>query len=337
MPRVSVIVPSYNHGRFLTQCLTSVQDQEFQDWEVVLIDDGSQDDSLAVAQGFAESDPRFKVSQNVANLGAYATQAKALESCSGEFVAILNSDDYWEAKKLNLQTEALSRRPECPVCYCLGWTVDTGGVTDLTNDVHGAWPVTPVQDLLPYLVFENRILASSVLVRREALQYDTSLRYSGDWWLMLRLAQLGPVACVPDRLTFWRLHESNSYLISPDQVVEEVRFRRAVQTAGREFPDTPGVRDGLMQNYINLVSLLVLCGDMAGARAVSAESLNVLGDRPGSSEIRRRALKRLWSSYLPKWWIQNHLWGRSGVDVSLFDRPSVRQSLADSRPLCLRT
>ena len=79
MPRVSIIVPSFNHARFLPACLGSVLSQSLTDWELHLVDDGSSDDSILIAQGYAESDPRIKVLVNEQNLGTYGTQARALE------------------------------------------------------------------------------------------------------------------------------------------------------------------------------------------------------------------------------------------------------------------
>ena len=109
-PRVSIIIPSYNHGRFLRQCLQRVLDQTFTGWELILIDDGSKDDSVAIARSYA--DPRIQVHQNEANLGTYGTEQKALGMSRGEFVAVLNSDDLWHVEKLARQVELLEKHPE---------------------------------------------------------------------------------------------------------------------------------------------------------------------------------------------------------------------------------
>ena len=130
MPRVSIIVPSFNHARFLPACLDSVLSQSFADWELHLVDDGSSDDSVLIAQGYAESDPRIKVLVNEQNLGTYGTQARALEFCTGEFVAVLNSDDFWHPDKLRQQVAALASDSMLPFCYVLGWKADLEGNID---------------------------------------------------------------------------------------------------------------------------------------------------------------------------------------------------------------
>jgi len=97
-PVVSILVPSYNHAAYLERCIGSVQAQSFSDWELIALDDGSQDDSLSVLKSFEE--PRLSAGLNPQNLGTYGTLAEALKRSKGEFIAVLNSDDQWAPEKL---------------------------------------------------------------------------------------------------------------------------------------------------------------------------------------------------------------------------------------------
>src|SRR5579885_2801948 len=103
--RVSVIVPSYNHASFLRECLQSALDQDYSDLEVVVVDDCSSDNSLEIARSI--QDPRLQVHKNERNLGAYGTQNRALEMATGDYIAILNSDDVWRKGKLSKQVALL--------------------------------------------------------------------------------------------------------------------------------------------------------------------------------------------------------------------------------------
>ncbi len=306
MPRVSVIVPSFNHGRFLRRTLESALAQTFGDLEVLVLDDGSTDDSLEVAASVR--DPRLRVEANPTNLGTYGSQQRGLELTDSEFVAILNSDDFWEPTKLESQVRALEERPDCPYCYTLGWVGDADGRLDTSQDVHDGWPREPVQDLLPWLLFENRVLASSVLFRRQGLSFHTECRYSGDWVAQLELAAGRRVACVPERLSHWRVHGANTFVRSRGQVLEEVAVREAISRVGAgwlRFGSESGlVRVGLGQNELNLVALY---STFAERRRGLRAGLRALRWHP----VKRKGFRRLATVFLPGSAWTRALWGGS--------------------------
>lgn len=269
MPRVAIIIPSYNHASFLGAAIESVLAQTFQDWTLLVLDDQSPDGSVEVAGSF--DDPRIRVMVNDRNLGTYGSQQRGVELSEGEFVAILNSDDFWEPTKLAKQVALLDLHPEASACFTLGWMADAGGAI-LKEDVHADWPTAEVCDLLPHLLHENRILASSVVFRRSGLSFETSCRYSGDWLALLAACARGPLVCVPERLTSWRQHGHNSYIRREPQLVEEIRVREAIaRWAGT--PNKPETRRGSARNLINLAALLVLWGDYPRARGVAWRAL----------------------------------------------------------------
>jgi glycosyltransferase involved in cell wall biosynthesis len=191
---ISVVVPSYNHAAFISQALQSVVRQSYGDWEAIVIDDGSTDNSVEVARSFG--DPRVRVEETSKNIGAYATENRGLEMARGEFVAILNSDDAWAPEKLALQMAVFERHPDLELCYTLGTIVDGRSEPMPGQDHHLDYPREEIQDVLPHLFRVNRVLASSVLFRRGATRFDPDLRYSGDWTALLAVAQRGPVGFV---------------------------------------------------------------------------------------------------------------------------------------------
>jgi glycosyltransferase involved in cell wall biosynthesis len=270
VPRIAILIPSYNHGRFLEACIRSIQAQTFADWEVVLVDDGSKDDSVEMARRLAADEPRLKVFVNEVNLGTYGTEQRALELSESEFVAVMNSDDLWAPEKLSKQVALMERHPESFACFVLGKMVDDAGEVIADEDVHADWPREEVQDTLPYLLFENRILASGVLFRRDGLKFETTLRYSGDWVALLQAAERGPLAWVAEDLVFWRQHDNNTYRRSERQMIEEIRVRRAIWNARSKWlahgRDRSLIRRGLEKNQINLASLLLYFLDAASLR-----------------------------------------------------------------------
>jgi glycosyltransferase involved in cell wall biosynthesis len=297
---VSVVIPSYNHAPYLRACLESVLAQTYTTWEVVLVDDKSSDDSIPIARQY-ESE-RVRVFENEHNLGTYGTQARGLDLARGDAVAILNSDDLWAPEKLEKQVQLLERHKEAPFCYTLGWKIDENGRVDETEDVHADWPRDELQNVLPHLLCENRVLASSVLFRREAVSFETTCRYSGDWVALLRLARKGPAACVPERLSFWRMHSANTFTRSRGQAIEEIRVRKSIDLASGMLPvEQPSIRRGLGMNAMNLAALYVLFKDMRTARSWAGRAMKWHTEKP-------LALRRLAVTMLPFPQALNRLW-----------------------------
>lgn len=92
-PVVSVITPAYNVAPYIGQCIESVQAQTLPDWEMIIVDDASTDDTVAVVQQYL-GDPRIRLLCNVQNLGPGGTRNRALEAAQGEWVAVLDADDW---------------------------------------------------------------------------------------------------------------------------------------------------------------------------------------------------------------------------------------------------
>lgn len=301
MPRVSVLVPSYGHEAFLGACLDSLRAQSFQDWEAVVVDDCSPDRSWEVAERAAGLDRRIKVFRNEANLGAYATQARARDLAASPLVAVLNSDDLWLPTKLEAQVSLLDSRPEARASGTLGWPCGPDG-TPVHDDVHADWPTDEVP-AAPWLLYENRLLASSMVFRREAFRPFEALRYSGDWSALLFAARRSRVLLVADRLTFWRQHASNSYLVSPAQAAEEAAWREVVARRGRWFASgcpAAATAEGLARNAANLFALYLLLGHPGRAAAQLARMLGGAGRRGRARRWAslvlgpRKARERLW-------------------------------------------
>ncbi len=330
MAEVTIVVPSYNHARFLPDCLGSVLAQTFRDWRLLLIDDRSRDESVGIAERFAREDGRIEVLRNAANLGTYATQQRGLDESASPLVAVLNSDDVWAPTKLARQVEALARHPGSPYCYVLGGKIDEEGRCLEGEDVHADWPREEVQETLPWLLDRNRILASGVVFRREGLRFPSACRYSGDWVALLERSVVGPALCVPEPLTLWRQHERNTYVASPGQMLEEIRVREAIQRKGsawfRPRLDPRRVRSGLASNAMHLLALRAYFYDVPGARRAGLAAL-----RLGAGGAFKRALGTL----LPAERLRERLWPRRLANETGLDPRTLGRMLRERETLAL--
>lgn len=294
MPMVSVLIPCYNHSVYLRQCIDSVLAQTFEDWEIVLVDDVSPDDSFQIASSYTDS--RIRTFRNEANLGTYGTQNRCLELAEGKYVAVLNSDDYWMPTKLARQVELHEKHPECPFAYCRGRLTTLDGNETSSDEQHGLMPTSTVQDLRPWLVIDNRILASSLMFRRGVARFDSDLKYSGDWAIVLRLCQQGPAAFVNEELSVWRIHGENAHTDLIKHFGEVMRVREAILKDPDRWrkgdADVAAVNQGLIVCAFHLHAFYVLVGEKGKAKQL----LNwVLSIEPQN----RQAQKRKILSFLP--------------------------------------
>lgn len=109
MSKVSIITPAYNASRFLSDTIASVQAQTFTDWEMIIVDDCSEDNTYELACSFAEKDKRVKVIRREKNGGVAAARNTALDAATGDFIAFLDSDDLWMPNKLEKQISFMEK------------------------------------------------------------------------------------------------------------------------------------------------------------------------------------------------------------------------------------
>src|SRR6267378_4281709 len=126
-PRVSVVVPNYNHARFLRQRLDSIVGQTFQNFEVILLDDCSTDESRSILSEYAR-DPRVRIEFNEKNSGSTFKQwNKGVRLARGKCVWIAESDDYAEPKLLEKLVDRLDADPKTVFSYCRSWRTSADG------------------------------------------------------------------------------------------------------------------------------------------------------------------------------------------------------------------
>jgi teichuronic acid biosynthesis glycosyltransferase TuaG len=175
-PRVSVIVPVWNAEKYISATLNSIRDQDFNDFEVLVIDDCSTDKSSQIIAGFVQADARFSYHKSPANFGGPAgPRNMGLDLASGELVAFCDADDIWVPHKLTLQVTAMDLTKAEMICSMVcDFHDDTKLPTFRAPDVNPPFKlISAIQ-----LRIKNWIALSSVLVRKDAL--DAVGRFNAD-------------------------------------------------------------------------------------------------------------------------------------------------------------
>lgn len=114
---VSVIMPTYNCGRFIGESIKSVHAQTYQNWELIIVDDCSEDDTVKIVQEIKENDSRISLYQNSVNRGAALSRNTALSYAKGRWIAFLDSDDLWEPTKLEKQIKFMEENEYAFTCH----------------------------------------------------------------------------------------------------------------------------------------------------------------------------------------------------------------------------
>lgn len=211
-PKVSVVMGVYNHGPFVAQAIESVLNQTFSDFEFIIADDGSRDNSREVIATF--TDPRISYFPETVNRGACIVLNELIGRAKGEYIAVINSDDFWPLDKLAHQVEYMDAHPEIGAMYGRATFVDRTGekiakllipfanAFDQPNRTQGEW-------LRTFFDAGNCLCHPTILIRRACYDavglYDNRLRQLPDLDMWIRLLKRFPIHVSPKTLIYFRL------------------------------------------------------------------------------------------------------------------------------------
>nr|WP_246733235.1 glycosyltransferase [Methylobacterium sp. BTF04] len=228
-PMVSVLVKTYNHAAYVRQTIESVLDQSFQDFEIVVTDDGSTDGTLSILKTFV--DPRIKLEAHPRNLGISTAMNTTIARASGRYLAILNSDDWALPGRLRRQVEFLEANPQVSLVFGQPRTVGEGGLpTPPFNDftLPLRFPDFSRRTWLRQFFFHgNCLCAPTAMIRREAYDdagtYDPRLTNLQDLDMWIRMLIAGHnISMLSEPLSAFRIRADNANASAPS---EENRLR----------------------------------------------------------------------------------------------------------------
>lgn len=225
--RISIVIPAYNAARYLGYTIEGVLAQTVTDWELVVVDDGSADETAAVARAFAGRDKRIRV-VGQANAGVGNARNRGFELTTGSgYVIFLDADDVWEADALAVLCRSLNADTKAVAAYGLSRYIDGQGQSCFPGDLEEwgrarrgvagnhliAWP-SGHPTTLAVLAHRNTIYTpGQALIRRSALlatgPFDPAAAPCEDWDMWLRLSLHGEIAFVDRVILNYRTHDSN--------------------------------------------------------------------------------------------------------------------------------
>lgn len=248
-PTVSVVIVTYNKADTLPAAINSVLAQTYLDREILVVDDGSSDDTSELVKAYGDT-IRYLPKKNG---GTGSARNLGIARSRGRFVAFLDGDDLWLPDKLQLQMEVFGREPDLVAVQCSAYCVDP------SLKVIEERLCTPAQDtLMDFLLFRNMpAFASCVVIRREVLErvggFGTDLVILSDWDLCCRLARVGTLRSVPEFLVLYRQYPNNQ------SRSVKIHLWSGVRSLRRFFADPslePGVRRRQKQIWARFYAML---------------------------------------------------------------------------------
>lgn len=245
--KVSIIVPTYNRATLLPTCIKSIQEQTYNNWELIIVDDGSTDGTVDYLNKLA--DPRISL-LSIQHCGNLATLRNAgLSKATGEFIAFNDSDDLWDPKKLELQMKAMLNHEEAGFCLTNGYTC-----FDLDEPLHYFYKEKQSQlpEDLFYRCFQSKVscFVQSLLIRRSCLETTGFFEEEGnaDRQFIVLLAFHFKGVILNEPLVFRMMHQNN---ISHSKWMRQ--YQNEIDLIKKLRPLLPAaiVKDAMFRVYIS--------------------------------------------------------------------------------------
>jgi len=217
MPQVSIIIPAYNQEKYISQCLDSVIRQSISDWECIVVNDGSKDNTQKNALAYAEKNPKIRIFDQ-SNQGLSAARNKGLREAKGDYIQFLDSDDAIKENKLKLQLDLLTQTTTLALSY-------TDYYYSVENNLNIPFPrlcLPPIfrstnhlNNLIAH--WENKMsipihcfLFDAKIFKKYNLSFDEHLPNHEDWDFLISLLRLNPkIFYIDQKLAIYRLRESS--------------------------------------------------------------------------------------------------------------------------------
>lgn len=165
MPKVSIMMACYNAEAYVGEAINSIIKQTYRDWELIIIDDGSTDNSCAICSQYQSQDNRIKILVNEKNMGLVYTRNKMLDVANGEYLAIMDADDISFENRIELQVAFLEKHPDVGGVSSGCYIVDEN--SNIISEM--VMPGRTPEEVKAWLLFDNIIINSSAMFRKEVI------------------------------------------------------------------------------------------------------------------------------------------------------------------------
>ena len=239
--KISIILPVYNGARYLAESIESVINQTYANWELIIVNDCSIDDSLAIASKYASQDARIKVFSNPQNLKLPNTLNEGFKHASGECYTWTSDDNKYKPDALRVLSEKLENNPNAVMVYADYTCIDSNG-----HEIELA------KKPEPRFLFTGNVIGACFLYSAEVAKkigtYDADMFLAEDYDFWIRLYKVGEILHVEDDLYYYRIHE-NSLTEMKKKYIDEQTYK--VLDKHFQFAYTKSIENGLCNEFFD--------------------------------------------------------------------------------------
>ena len=249
LPTLTVVVPNFNHAHYLADCLQALFDQSVPPTEVIVIDDASTDDSVAIIQRFAQAHPTLRLIRNAQNQGVLDGMNRSLELARGEFLYFAAADDKVLPGLFEKSLRILAEHPQSGLCCTVGeWWDPEAGTWWRSGENFTDHPCHIPPERVVKLIQRNQLhfAGHTVVLRRAALvqagKFILDLKWQTDWFAMCVVSFRHGICFVPEPLAVMRVHHATfSATGMNNPVLQREVLRHILELLGRaEYQDVTG-------------------------------------------------------------------------------------------------
>ena len=230
-PLVSIIMPAYNAEKYIESSVESVLGQDYENWELIIVNDGSEDFTSSLLEKYSSID-KIRIVSNARNKGVSRSRALGISLANGKYIAFLDSDDVFENNKLRKQVSMMEKCEDVHLChsnvYILSEEKEYPQILDNYFNLGEKISVYEYRDDTEFMT-ANHICNSSVMVRKETLDRIEvgieQLFQVEDWFLWILLSEFGKYAYLPERLIRYRYHLASATSKSQANRLERQYFK----------------------------------------------------------------------------------------------------------------
>lgn len=231
-PLISVVIATRNRAGLLRKSIASIQSQSLQNFEMILVDDASQDETQNLIPGLSQEDPRIRYYRSESNLGPGAARNWGIQHARGDLIAILDDDDIALPERLEVQSSILQSDPEIALVFSAVDWIDGDG-SEIGNFpgivLRGEFPADPSEVFKLLYLQGNKIPNTTIMARKEILlefPYPTNLWVGEDWLMVMRLAASGyRFNAIQDRLVRMLRESDHQSLMKRTDYVTRAQYQ----------------------------------------------------------------------------------------------------------------
>lgn len=233
-PKVSIILPCYNGEKYLQECLKSIYNQSFQNFELLFINDGSNDKSKEIVNNFKDS--RLVYMENQKNIGITASLNKAITKAKGKYIARIDTDDIMAEERLKLQVSFLDKHYNYGLIGSSYELIDQYGMVLNRIDL----PKFD-KELKLEMLFKNQIMHPGVIMRTDLalkFNYSDEFKYCEDYNLWTKISKVSKIANLPEYLLSYRIHNDNISIVNNEIMKKNTLLLISRELSSLNIPHT---------------------------------------------------------------------------------------------------